>query len=306
MSVGLYSRLARIPCAQLRAEVAKKMQFTPQLFLQRSGSEFVSMLRQPTQEELRQIRQWVISQPQYTLIANKSMGEFKDMLLHPQEQTFSLPEIRALLSNLGLEFVGFMLDDDAAIRKEYSAKFPDDKNMDNLLNWDAYEQEKPWTFSGMYLFHCRKITETEAAAAVTEKDAETAAATVGASEDTDEYADDDDYIDDGDDDATIIKKRNDDDYIDDGDDDATIINKRDDDDNDDADEDGKDSAEDSEDGDENESQDEDDEEERLRQQRRRRGGLGIREEEEEEEEALEADYTEVAQPHNFASNKKTR
>ena len=26
-----------------------------------------------------------------------------------------------------------------------------------LLNWDKYEQEKPWTFSGMYFFHCRKV-----------------------------------------------------------------------------------------------------------------------------------------------------
>jgi hypothetical protein len=29
-----------------------------------------------------------------------------------------------------------------------------------LLNWDKYEQEKPWTFSGMYFFHCRKIDKS--------------------------------------------------------------------------------------------------------------------------------------------------
>jgi len=30
-----------------------------------------------------------------------------------------------------------------------------------LLNWDKYEQEKPWTFSGMYFFHCRKIDKSQ-------------------------------------------------------------------------------------------------------------------------------------------------
>lgn len=55
MSIGLYSRLARIPCAQLRAEVAQKMEFNPPLFGSLPGSEFVSMVREPTADELRQI-----------------------------------------------------------------------------------------------------------------------------------------------------------------------------------------------------------------------------------------------------------
>eukprot|EP00026_Physarum_polycephalum_P002220 Phypoly_transcript_02225.p1 GENE.Phypoly_transcript_02225~~Phypoly_transcript_02225.p1 ORF type:complete len:946 (+),score=164.15 Phypoly_transcript_02225:71-2908(+) len=157
MSIGLYSRLARIPCAQLRAEVAQKMEFTPALFGSLPGTEFVSMIREPTADELRQIRKHVLSSPQYATLAKKSMGEFKDMLCHPQERIYSLPEVGALLENLGLEFLGFMLDDDAEIRKEFAVRFPQDKEMDNLLNWDKYEQEKPWTFSGMYFFHCRKI-----------------------------------------------------------------------------------------------------------------------------------------------------
>jgi hypothetical protein len=55
MSIGLYSRLARIPCAQLRAEVAQKMEFSPALFGTLPGTQFVSMIREPTADELRQI-----------------------------------------------------------------------------------------------------------------------------------------------------------------------------------------------------------------------------------------------------------
>jgi len=161
MSLGLYSRLARIPCAQLRGEVAEKMEFSPPLFGKLPGTNFASMIRQPTPDELRRIRKHVLSQPQYATLAKKSMGEFKDMLCHPQERIFSLPEIGSILDNLGLEFVGLMLDDDATIRQEFQERFPKDKDMDDLLNWDAYEQEKPWTFSGMYLFHCRKIDKTK-------------------------------------------------------------------------------------------------------------------------------------------------
>lgn len=75
----------------------------------------------------------MLSSPQYASLAKKSMGEFKDMLCHPQEQVFSLPEIEAMLESLGLEFLGFMLDDDAEIRKEFARRFPQDKDMNNIL-----------------------------------------------------------------------------------------------------------------------------------------------------------------------------
>ncbi len=60
------------------------------------------------------------------------MGSFKDMLCHPQEHLYSLPEIGAILDNLGLEFLGLMLDDDS-MRDQYSAMFPDDNDMDSIL-----------------------------------------------------------------------------------------------------------------------------------------------------------------------------
>ena len=54
MSLGLYSRLARIPCAQLRGEVAQAMEFDPPLFGKLSGT-YASMIRQPTADELRRV-----------------------------------------------------------------------------------------------------------------------------------------------------------------------------------------------------------------------------------------------------------
>ncbi len=55
MSLGLYSRLARIPCSQLRGEVAQKMEFNPPLFDMLPGQGFAAMIRQPTADELRRI-----------------------------------------------------------------------------------------------------------------------------------------------------------------------------------------------------------------------------------------------------------
>lgn len=79
---------------------------------------------------------------------------FRDLVLHASEQQCTIPEIRDFLAAEGLDFHGFILPDDPL--RAYAAAFPDDSPPDSLDSWWAFEQDNPRTFSGMYLFWCRR------------------------------------------------------------------------------------------------------------------------------------------------------
>ena len=79
---------------------------------------------------------------------------FRDLTLHVSERQFTLPEIRDFLAAEGLDFHGFVLSDDSM--RSYADAFPDDGPAGTLDNWWAFEQANPRTFSGMYLFWCRR------------------------------------------------------------------------------------------------------------------------------------------------------
>jgi hypothetical protein len=72
-----------------------------------------------------------------------------------QEHRFTLPQIHSAISQLGLSFVGFELDD-ARVRDRYLERFPDDANMQSLDNWNQLEEEVPDMFTGMYQFWVQK------------------------------------------------------------------------------------------------------------------------------------------------------
>ena len=49
-----------------------------------------------------------------------SLSEVRDLLFHVQEHTFTIPEIKDMLSKLGLIFCGF---EDPKINKTFQEKF---------------------------------------------------------------------------------------------------------------------------------------------------------------------------------------
>jgi tetratricopeptide (TPR) repeat protein len=78
----------------------------------------------------------------------------RDLIFHANEHWFTLPQIKEILSQLGLKFIGFELS--VEYRNTYKAMFPEDINMDDILLWDQLEDVYPNTFESMYIFWCQK------------------------------------------------------------------------------------------------------------------------------------------------------
>jgi 2-polyprenyl-3-methyl-5-hydroxy-6-metoxy-1,4-benzoquinol methylase len=83
-----------------------------------------------------------------------SISECRDLVFHVQEHRFTLPQIKAMLAQHGLEFLGFEIA--PALRRQYAAAFPDDKPMTDLDCWHSFEMQHPQTFVGMYQFWAQK------------------------------------------------------------------------------------------------------------------------------------------------------
>lgn len=79
-----------------------------------------------------------------------SMSECRDLLFHVQEHCFTIPQIKALLARLQLDFIGFELE---AFRvAEFQRSFPDSSHIRDLDAWHEFELRNPDTFAGMYQF----------------------------------------------------------------------------------------------------------------------------------------------------------
>ena len=80
-----------------------------------------------------------------------SASGVRDLLLHVQEHRFTVAQSAAALERLALAFLGFELDDPAALIA-YRERFPDDPHAASLDNWTRFEADRPATFAGMYQF----------------------------------------------------------------------------------------------------------------------------------------------------------
>ena len=67
----------------------------------------------------------------------------------------TLPQIEAILTDLSLDFIGF-INLDSTIITHYDAMFPDDPQRTNLSHWNEYELNNSDTFRSMYQFWLRK------------------------------------------------------------------------------------------------------------------------------------------------------
>jgi hypothetical protein len=79
-----------------------------------------------------------------------STSECRDFLFHTQEHRMTLPAIKRFLAEQNLRFVGMEVVPVRA--RQYATQFPNDRAMDNLDNWDAFERDNPQTFESMYRF----------------------------------------------------------------------------------------------------------------------------------------------------------
>jgi SAM-dependent methyltransferase len=142
MAVGLYSEIAR-------AEIVKARTFIAECGY---GS---------TADDIRRCRQDLVAHEGGQAFKNLqassdffSTSDCRDLLFHVQEHRLTLPQIAGFLAENELDFVAFELD--AVVTSQYRAKFPADATMTDLASWDAFERERPSTFSGMYQFWVQK------------------------------------------------------------------------------------------------------------------------------------------------------
>lgn len=142
MRVSLYSALARQPVLAARELIAERGY-------------------QPVLENIRRCRADIMAAPDGTVLKSLMLwhdffttAECRDLLFHPQEHLFTLPEIKAFLGANGLHFAGFVLD--APIEQRFSARFPGHGMLTDLDRWHTYETENPDTFVSMYQFWVQK------------------------------------------------------------------------------------------------------------------------------------------------------
>ena len=82
------------------------------------------------------------------------MSTLRDMLFHVQEHRFTIPQIEASLTQLGLVFCGF---EHMGIIQNFKSKNFTENALYDLEKWDTFEKENPSIFAGMYQFWCQKI-----------------------------------------------------------------------------------------------------------------------------------------------------
>jgi 2-polyprenyl-3-methyl-5-hydroxy-6-metoxy-1,4-benzoquinol methylase len=83
-----------------------------------------------------------------------STSECRDYIFHVQQQSTTIPKIKAFLDENALEFLGFELD--ARVLRKYAVRFPHDRARTDLDSWHVYETENPDVFAGMYVFWMQK------------------------------------------------------------------------------------------------------------------------------------------------------
>jgi len=144
MLVGLYSEMARRGVVEARRFIAQRGYGT-------------------STDDIRRCRQDLLDLDQSgdrSRELGAAFGDFfgvsscRDLLFHVQEQQTRLPAIAAFLRDNGLTFLGFETDN--ATIQAYRRRFSGDPAATDLHHWEAFENDNPDTFSGMYVFWIQK------------------------------------------------------------------------------------------------------------------------------------------------------
>lgn len=143
MRLGLYSELGRKDVVVMRDEIEREG-FTSDL----SGIRKARMhaLAAPNDSILKTL--WV-SRDIF------STSNCRDLIMHVQEQRYTIDRLKTEIEALGLEFTG-MCPVSARYLLYYAKSFPNDPQYKNLDQLKAFEETNPMTFRGMYQFDVKK------------------------------------------------------------------------------------------------------------------------------------------------------
>lgn len=116
-----------------------------------------------TLEGIRAFRKDIMALPStFPLSRITEFGDFyltstcRDLVFHVQEHRYTIPEIKKILLDHSLEFMGFDLDQKYI--SEFKALHPLDQDLLNLDYWTDFEEKFPSTFASMYQFWAKKLT----------------------------------------------------------------------------------------------------------------------------------------------------
>lgn len=138
MGIGLYSTIARRSIVEARRFIASRGYPASADGIRRCRGDIMAL---PDDDPVAQVR-W---SPDFF-----SLSGCRDLLFHVEENTLTLPAIKAALAALDLEFLEFQIDAFAGAR--FRQRFPQPGAARDLDLWHAFETENPETFAGMYRF----------------------------------------------------------------------------------------------------------------------------------------------------------
>ena len=141
VALGLYSALAR---EHLKPGKALGRSYTP--------------------ETVREFRQAIIERPmddpaRVPAVASRDFyatSGCRDLLMHVQEHELNFDDLRRMLEENDLTFLGFLQFTFEDTRKAYRAMFPHDPSGVDIDSWEKFEIMRPATFRRMYQFWAQK------------------------------------------------------------------------------------------------------------------------------------------------------
>ena len=142
MRVGLYSEAARRDIVAARKWIAERKGAAGPQDIMKLRHELITVMAAGELASLASTADFFTT------------SECRDLLFHVHEQRFTLPRINKSLEALGLSLIGFQLPADTLSR--YAERFPDDRSMTDMGNWDTFEHQNPQTFRAMYQFWMQK------------------------------------------------------------------------------------------------------------------------------------------------------
>jgi ubiquinone/menaquinone biosynthesis C-methylase UbiE len=141
MRIGLYSELARKSIVQIRDEI--------EYLNIESSYDTMKLFRNKISSSEEEQHKLIVSSLDFY-----SMSAFRDLLFHAQEHRFTIPQIEASLTRLGLMFCGF---ETGHVVQKFKSKNFIENTLYDLEKWDTFEKENPRIFAGMYQFWCQKV-----------------------------------------------------------------------------------------------------------------------------------------------------
>ena len=142
MNIGLYSEVARKHIIEVRKEISQET-------ISANKNEMKSKREHIKNSSLKHHRE-ILSWGDFY-----SLSEYRDLLFHVQEHTFTIPQIKLCLEELGLVFCGFEVSWSA--EQMFRLNNTNHGDLLNLDKWKTFEDNNPAVFSDMYQFWCQKI-----------------------------------------------------------------------------------------------------------------------------------------------------